>query len=48
MQTLAAVQLDNVDNLIAHERGNMLRLVVYEHADRLNLRVEVLLEPRRV
>ena len=48
MHALAAVQLDNVDNLIAHERGNMLRFVVHEHADRLNFRVKVLLEPRRV
>ena len=48
MQALAAVQLDNVDNLIAHERGNMLRFVVHKHADRLDVRVEVLLEPSRV
>lgn len=48
MQALAAVKLDDIDNLIAHERGNMLRLVVHEHADRLNFRVEVLLEPRRI
>ena len=48
MQALAAVQLDDVDDFIAHERGDVLRLVVHEHADRLNFRVEVLLEPRRI
>ena len=31
-----------------HQRRDMLRLVVYKHADRFNLRIEVLLQPRRV
>ena len=43
-----AVQLNEVDDLVPHQRRDMLRLVVYKYTDRFNLRIEMLLQPRRV